>query len=353
MARKRKTLPKEFGEMLTSAPLDELIAVFDQCEINARGTYPKSTALGFRNCPDALIVWLVEHGIDLEARDVRGCTALADRAQSSSQKHADQIALLISLGADIEAPDSSGRTPFWNATTDLRPAAARVLAQHGAQVTGDTWDPEQLLTIALSRVDNISIEAAVEISRLLIELGAPVTEQMRASVAQIGQVFERYRSVFAPDQLDATQAALDELYSIFDVAPASTRVMHDGSSPIVIADGTWQHQHEALWELLVPGAGPAATEQGEVIRLTGKVADEMFRNGGGNWNASFRGMVDSFVALVGTRAELSPAHLADARAAAQRVRTGRGEQPDLYRLSELAVEWVSQNPQPHPLSTES
>lgn len=52
---KRKTLPKDFDQMLKSASLDELKAVFGKCLIDARGGYAKRTAIGFPECPDALI----------------------------------------------------------------------------------------------------------------------------------------------------------------------------------------------------------------------------------------------------------------------------------------------------------
>lgn len=246
MARKRKTLPKEFDAMLVSASLAELIAVFDHCEIDARGGYNKSTALGFRDCPDELIVWLVEQGLDVDARDVRGCTALAERAQSSMQKHVDQIDLLLSLGADIEAPDKSGRTAFVNAVIDLKVSAATLLAERGATVSDDRWNPQSLLEAALARVENSRITDAVGIVRLLIPLGSPISNKMRARVEQISQEFVRARTFFAVDQLDVTQAALDELYTIFDVAPVGRRVMHDGSSDILVDSGTWREGHEAL-----------------------------------------------------------------------------------------------------------
>lgn len=349
MARKRKTLPKDFDAMLTSASPAELIGVFDRCEIDARGGFRKSTALGFRDCPDELIVWLVEQGLDVDDRDNSGRTALADRANSSTQKYVDQIELLMSLGADIEAPDASGRTPFVNAVLGLRTSAAGLLADRGAVISGDRWNPETLLERALGGVDNSRIADALGTARLLIALGAPTSDKMRVRVEQMGEKFERYRSVFAPDRLDATQAALDELYTIFDVAPVGRRVMHDGTSAIVVEAGTWQERHEALWELLVPGVGSAATEQGEVIRITGKISDEMFRNGGANWSADFRAMVDALVSVLSAHAELSADALGEARDVARRVRTGRGAQSDLERLSELAVEWVAQNPEPHPL----
>lgn len=51
VARKKKTLPKDFGDRLTTAPLAELTAVFDTCELDATGGHSKHTALGFYDCP--------------------------------------------------------------------------------------------------------------------------------------------------------------------------------------------------------------------------------------------------------------------------------------------------------------
>ena len=179
MARKRKTLPKDFDKMLSSAPLEELIAVFDRCEIDARGGFTKSTALGFRDCPDELIIWLVEQGLDVDSLDARGNTALIERAGSATVKHVSQIPLLLSLGADIEAVTGLGRTPFQHAVIELRADAARVLAEHGAKVSGDRWGPEKLLETALARVENFTIDAGADIARLLLSLGAPITDSMR------------------------------------------------------------------------------------------------------------------------------------------------------------------------------
>lgn len=349
MARKRKTLPKGFGEMLTSASFEELIAVFDRCEIDARGGYAKATALGFRDCPDVLVVWLVEQGLDVDSRDARGRTALIERAHCAMPTHVAQIPLLLSLGADIEVVGDLGRTAFEEAVIHLRVDAARVLAEHGASASRDGWTPESLLEAALARVENFTITAAVGIARLLLTLGAPVTDKMRTEVERIGTGFERARSAFAADMLDETLAALDELYSIFGVTPVGGLVTNDGTSPIDVLSDGWQEQHRELWDLLVPVQGTAATEQGEVIRITGKVADEMFRNGGANWNAEFREMVDGAVALLGTRTGLRPQSIVDLRELAPRVRAGQGREAELDRFSELAVEWVLRNREPHSL----
>jgi hypothetical protein len=50
MAKKRKTLPKDFEELLKKGDLEELKAVFDKYELDARGGYAKETALAYDRC---------------------------------------------------------------------------------------------------------------------------------------------------------------------------------------------------------------------------------------------------------------------------------------------------------------
>ena len=45
----------------------------------------------------------------------------------------------------------------------------------------------------------------------------------------------------------------------------------------------WTAEYRRLWKTLVPPRGPAQSLQGEMIRLTGRLSDEAFRNGNINW----------------------------------------------------------------------
>ncbi len=102
MARKRKTLPKNFQELIEKGNLEELKNVFDTCEINAKGGYDKSTAISFHRVPDELVRWLVENGLDIdEASYTYKETPLHQQASSGD------ISLFIELGTNINARDSS------------------------------------------------------------------------------------------------------------------------------------------------------------------------------------------------------------------------------------------------------
>ena len=55
------------------------------------------------------------------------------------------------------------------------------------------------------------------------------------------------------------------------VKPVAKRITHDGVSPILVKEGSWEEQYEELWSFLIPSSGAAKTVQGEVIRIPGRV----------------------------------------------------------------------------------
>jgi hypothetical protein len=334
---KRKTLPKDFEALLEKGTMTELKAVFDVCEIDARGGYSKQTALAFDKCPDELARWLVAQGADLSATDTWGNTPLHNRARSRRSS----INVLLELGADVNNAGSSIGTPLHAASHSHNATHARLLLQHGAHA--DQRNKEQLtpLELALRVCTNIDIENMVELAKVLLEAGAEMTPPMKGFVEEIGKRFEFHREGFAPERVNAVSHALDELYQIFRVPPVPRRQIHDGNSPVTVKAKTWQAQHEELWNLLVPSQGPAATVQGEVIRISGRIADEMERNGGTNWDADYKRMTDAFLEHVQGGKPLSPSDLAEAAAIVAEVKCESG---DTARMAELAVRWVMQNP---------
>lgn len=343
---RRKTLPKDFESLLEKATLAELKAVFDVCEIDARGGYSKQTALAFDKCPDGLARWLVAQGADLSATDTWGNTPLHHRARSRRSS----IDVLLELGADVNNASSSVGTPLHAAADSHNAAHARLLLQHGARVNELNKDKLTPLELALRGCNNIDIENMVLLAKVLLDAGAEKTHLMPGFVEEIGKRFEFHRSGFNPEHVEAVSSALNKLYEIFEVSPVPRRQVHDGKSPVVVRAKTWQKQHEELWNLLVPSQGPAATVQGEVIRISGRISDEMERNGGANWDADYKRMADAFLEHVQTGEPLSPPDLAEAAAIVAEVKRESG---DTARMAELAVRWVMQNPSPVKLNPPS
>jgi hypothetical protein len=166
---------------------------------------------------------------------------------------------------------------------------------------------------------------------------------MTALVARIGAQFEFHRSNFNRDTVDAASAGLDRLYVLFGAPPVPRRILHDGKSPIVARSTRWDEQHQELWDLLVPSSGAAATVQGEVVRIAGRICDELERNGGINWDLAFRKMADAFLVHVTSGVQLAEPLLVETKNLVADLKLKNG---DPQRLRELAVNWVARNPTP-------
>jgi hypothetical protein len=347
--RKRKTLPKDFDQLQEHAPLADLIAVFDVCELEATGGYSKSTALGFYNCPDDLVRWLVEQGADVDARDQYQRTALHHRSSSGK----GGVDLLLDLGAEIEAQDYQGDTPLHAAIKSHKADALAALIRRGANTTARSRQGYSQLHLTLLTTSNADIEATAKIAQILLEAGSQVEDAMRSEVQRIGREFEFHRAGFNPDYLVATDAALATLYRLFNVTPVAARNTHDGQAAIVMTATGWPAQHQQLWELLVPSSGAATTVQGEVIRISGRISIEFNDNGSANWDADFKKLLNALVGHLGSAVPLSDLELAEARTLAAALKNGTDPAEHSDRLCELAVCWVIANPQPMPLSTPS
>ncbi|WP_340024001.1 ankyrin repeat domain-containing protein [Paenibacillus sp. FSL K6-1096] len=344
MGKKRKTLPADFGELVLSEDIGTLKAVFDKCDWNAYGGYSKGTALSFRQVPDELVRWLVEQGADINARDSYQRTPLHSQAGTWS----GNLSLLLDLGAELEALDYQAETPLHAAASAYQVSAVRELLARGANVHAENQRGYTPLAKALLQCRNIDIVQMADISELLLAAGAEVTPEMKAAVEKIGKNFEFIKADFNKEYLDETVAGLRRLYAIYHVDAVAERVIHDGVSPIRVSAARWQEQHQALWEMLVPGSGHARTVQGEVIRITGRVSHEILHNGGGNWDAAYRQMLDALLRHLSSGTPLAPARLEAASRLAARLRSGYGDD-EPAGLCELAVEWVIANPQPVPL----
>lgn len=340
MGRKRKTLPKNFDELIEAGDITALKEVFARCELDARFGYSKSTALSF-NIPNELFRWLVEQGADINAGDNYGRTALHKHASSWW----GSCELLLELGAEIEALDYQNETPLFAAAGSFKSNAVQTLVANAANLSAENKMKQTPLEKALAMCRNIDIVHMAEVADILLNAGATVTQKMKDSVKRIGDVFEFHREGFNKEYLIETDEALYRLYELFDVPPVGKRKTHDGTSPITVSTKGWQAQHHELWNYLIPSQGHANTVQGEVIRITGKVSYEVLDNGGINWDNEFRQMLKCLNHYFSLGTPLHPTELQEAATLVKELHNGHGSD-EPARLCEMAVQWVLKNPKP-------
>lgn len=339
--RKRKTLPKNFDELIAAGDLSALKEVFIRCELDARGGYRKSPALSFFNIPDELVRWLVEQGADVNAGDKYEGTALHEHAVN----WCGNIELLLELGADIEALDYQNETPLFAAAGSFRLNWVQILIEKGANISAENKMQQTPLEHALMRCRNADIVDMAKVAELLLDAGATITRKMKDEVKRIGTDLEFHRDNFNKDYLHETDEALAHLYALFNSEPIEARKMHDGVSPIIVSANSWQDQHQELWNLLIPSQGCADTVQGEVIRITGKVSYEIMGNGGMNWDGEYRKMLESLNDYFSMGLPLNLAGLQETKSLVEKLYNGYGDK-EPARLCELAVHWVLDNPNP-------
>lgn len=344
MAKKRVTLPKEFNELLTDGNIDQLKAVYNKCELTAHnGRYSLSTALHFGGVPDELVIWLVEQGLDINIPDYYGATPLYRQAILGR----DTVKLLCELGADIEKPNTYGDTPLHMAAEFFHPRTVKFLIDKGANVNVENDMGRTPLASVLMVCRGIYIAQTAEIASMLLEAGAKKTSKMKERVEQIGKDFEFHRESIHPDYIEAADKGLTKLYELFDVKPVAKRITHDGVSPILVKEGSWEEQYEELWSFLIPSSGAAKTVQGEVIRIPGRVRDELDRNGGVNWDRDYRKMLQAMPQYLSLGIPLSDQELEETKELIAQVH-GKDfdDEPRLDRLCQLAIAWIKQNPAP-------
>ena len=344
MAKKRVTLPKEFKDLMDEGNIEALKAVYDRCELTAHdGRFSLCTPLHMGGVPDELVIWLVEQGLDINIPDYYGATPLYRQAILGR----DTVKLLCELGADIEKPNRYGETPLHMAAEFFHPKTVKFLINKGANVNVENDMGRTPLASVLMVCRGIYIAQTAEIAAMLLEAGAKKTSKMKEKVEQIGKDFEFHRESIHPDYIEEADKGLAKLYELFDVKPVEKRLTHDGVSPILVKEGSWEEQYEQLWSFLIPSSGPAKTVQGEVIRIPGRVRDELDRNGGANWDRDYRKMLQALPQYLSLGIPLSDQELEETKELIAQVH-GKDfdDEPRLDRLCQLAIAWIKQNPEP-------
>ena len=340
MAKKKKTLPANFYELLEAKDLDALKAVFNECELNAydRRSF-KKPALSFYEIPLELMDWLIAQGADINVKDEYDRTPLYYHAQVNN---VEKVALLLEKGADIESKAAYDETPLFAA--GYHPEVTALLIAKGANIKAKDNMNHNPMEAMLYSFRSIDISKAAKTAELYLKAGLKPTKFAKEQITRIGEDFEFHRTDFNPEYLEETDTGLQQLYTLFGVPPVPRRIQHDGQSSIILTGDTWEKRYMQAWDSLVPSNGSAATVQGEVVRIAGRINLELLRNAMGNWDKEYRKMLTAISGYLQQGNPLSESELAEVSDIQKHILEddGTGSQ----RLCELATVWVVQNPEP-------
>ncbi len=349
----RKTLPKNLDALLDAASESNdyapVYAILEKCLPDARFGYHKEPLLMNGKCTLELAQWAIERGTDINAGNIQDRTALHESAGSRFGQVLTPTQL-IELGANIHAKSCDGRTPLFSAANGKNLASVKVLLEHGADAVAKSDAGDTPLEYALRHMAPMDFPDMMSIAKVLLDAGTDITEGMKESVKRVSDRFEFHRSRFNEDHVEETSEACHALCELLGIETPKQRILHDGKSPIVAKADTAGKRHKELWDLLVPSGGACQTVQGEVIRISGRIADEWFRNGGANWDRTYSQMAKAFATHMGSRTPLDSEDLEACKAVIKSLR----QNPDSSeKLMVWAVEWVRLNPTPATLEAPS
>lgn len=340
MAKKGKTLPSDFAEILKSGDLEAIKAVFEKCDINAyeRGSL-QTPALCFYEMSPKIATWLVQNGANIDATDSYGKSGLFYHAQVGNES---MVLTLLELGANAKLVTKySGGALHFAKTAKI----CEILLKNGATIDTKNDMRKNALEYHLQTCNNIDIEDVAKIAEILLAAGFENSKFCKEQVTQIGERFE-----FSRDRLDiefvaGIEPALQKLYKLFDVKPAPKRLKHDGVSPINLPHKSWQENFEYLWKLLVPTSGASKILQGEIVRVCGRLNDEIMRNGGGNWDSEYKKMANALTAYFASANTLDQKQFEMTKKIVAKF-PDEVSDDEISLLLEFAVIFVEQNPNP-------
>jgi len=161
---------------------------------------------------------------------------------------------------------------------------------------------------------------------------------------------ELYEWIVACEQRN--EESFKILYALFDVEPVKPIVKHDGKSPITVDPSLdYKQQFTKLWEYLVPVQGKCVSVQGEVIRISGRLNDEINGNGGANWDGHYKKMVLEMPKCLADGNSLEKTDLERVQGICNSILESGGYncKEEINEIAEISVKWISLNSDPIPL----
>lgn len=328
MPRKRKKLVENFEELLEAGDMDALKAVYDTCALDAVFGYSKDTALALRGTLPELMRWLIDQGLDINTENRFGKTALAEHAYWGD---IERMKVLLDCGADIEA---GKHWPLFQAAMNHQPEAIAFLLERGADLHRENRlsHGRTALKEAVAAADTDAVGRVLDSIEVLLDAGPVIDDEVREEFTKFGRRFNR----LSEKQRDKYQPVMDRLYERIGADRPQEITPHDGYSDIIVpAEQSTNGQFRYLWNYLVPNGGEAATVQGEVIRIVGRLGYEALEMGYVNWDEDHVKMTDFWLETVGAAEEAMTV-----------VKRRKAGEADIDALTEAAIAWVERHPQP-------
>lgn len=344
MPKKKTTLPKNFRELCQVGDLAALQAIYADTDINAtERSVGKMHPLAMRDTPPAFMQWLLDHGADANFRRTKDDSPPLFHQVTAG--NTEQAAVLLQNGANANYTNEYGNSILHFAET---PALIKLLLTHGANPAAKNKRGQTPFDSLLDHAPLAdTIANTIDCTQIYIQAGMEITEQQREQAAWQRDHYNEHMARFEIPHSPEGYAALRQLCELFGVSPDPVREepqQPDLATPIALAGGTLWEQYISGWDTLVPPAGHAATVQGEIIRIAGRIRDELLRNAMGNWNSEYRKMLNAFPRYAKLGNPLSAEQLAEIAAIQKGILDDGGALSQ--RLCELAVQWVVQNPAP-------
>ena len=356
---KKKELVENFQEIIDSGDMEAFKKVFDTCEISATNAPQQvgkgrtkhlwktnCNAISYKNLTPAHIQFLVDNGLNVNANCGYGYPAI-----TFHDSNPENLRCLLDNGADLECVASPQfGTPLAIACMCLHADGVRNLIDAGASINVTGFEEMSLIDLALSHCDGDCMLDALVIAKILLDHGAETSDDTKEYIYRIVKMFEYRKESMSKEQVDEISSLLDEFFNRLDISPIVVPHIdkHDGISEIKVTGKTWKEQYNELWKKLVPDSGKAKTVQGEMIRIVGKVSYEILDNGGLNWDDDYRKMLKALSGYMSSFNSSENTPVDEANKIIKKISASTNAKT-LYRLTEIIVNLVVDNPQPVPL----
>lgn len=382
MRKLSKTIPKEFISFYynhrdpykwTDDEIKMCKDLLSECDQNAHTRNSAKDSILHFHLPFEVIKWCIERGADVNDKNTYG-TPLFKHAYDKTY---ETCKLLIEHGADVNIEDYEGNTALFNAADNGAVNVVKLLIEHGADsghhsnhngynrtpllyiLSRGNWscgDIAEILVHDQKKNGGIPDEEWITAQKYVLEMGYEY--ELQKSDKSKYEDDEKYKDdpelykwlINSRTEMELEyKDSFKKLYSLFEVEPVKSILKHDGKSPIIIDKLlTFEKKFSTLWDFLVPVNGKCYTVQGEVIRICGRVDNEVNGNGGANWDVQYRKMLKTMPIYLNMGNSLVKEDLSSVQSICEAIIESGGYNcgDEINQLKAVSLKWIESNHEP-------